>query len=273
MSFKRVSKEHPCLKCGRSDWCLNSDSGDACLCQRVESDRRIGDAGYYHLVDSSKRPALSGARRIRLKVDDGPRPDFEQLSREFEGNICPGDARLLASRLGVTPASLERLRVGLQRDGYYTFPTRDAGKTVGIQIRSISGNKFFITGSKAASFIPANLDFRGPLLITEGVSDCAAGLSLRFNSIGRFNCSSGTDLICRACKGRSEIVIVSDLDEVGVRGARHLAESLSLYCPSVKVVVPPEKDLRMWLMNGLTHEELQDVIDRTETVVQGVRCG
>ena len=274
VSLVRVSKDFICPVCQKPDWCLVSVSGDAAICQRIESAIRKGEAGWYHTIDPSKRIAPSTMRCIRLKFDDGPRPDFDRLSREYKANIAPGDIRFLASRLGVTSISLERLHVGLQRDGYYTFPMRDgAGKIVGIQIYTTRGCKFCVKGSRAGQFIPDNRDSQDLLLVSEGTSDCAAGLSLEFDAIGRFNCSHGTDQICRLCRGRSEVVIVADPDDVGLRGARDLSKSLSLYCPSVKVVIPPVKDLRMWLKSGLTHEELQSVIDRTETVVQEVRCG
>ena len=61
-----------------------------------------------------------------------------------------------------------------------------------------------------------------------------------------------------------EVVIVADNDPPGRKGAEALASELVLYCPTVRLVYPPEsvKDLRQWKAAGLTREQLQSVIEQ-----------
>ncbi len=81
-------------------------------------------------------------------------------------------------------------------------------------------------------------------------------------------------MTARAAKGHGEVVVVSDNDEVGRQGATELADVLVLHF-QVRVVYPPVgvKDLRAWLLRGLTGEELLRVIDRTALVDLGVESG
>ena len=46
----RVSRERPCPCCGKPDWCL-SDGENWAICQRVESDQRWGEAGWFHRLN------------------------------------------------------------------------------------------------------------------------------------------------------------------------------------------------------------------------------
>ena len=81
-------------------------------------------------------------------------------------------------------------------------------------------------------------------------------------------------MIARAAKGRSEITVVGDNDEVGRRGATELADALALHY-RVKVIFPPVgvKDLRAWLLRGLVGEEFQRVIDGTPIVDLRIESG
>ena len=61
-------------------------------------------------------------------------------------------------------------------------------------------------------------------------------------------------------------MIVGDSDEAGRKGAENLASELVLYCPSVRLVYPPDgvKDLRQWKADGLTKEQFQFVIEQSK---------
>ena len=66
-------------------------------------------------------------------------------------------------------------------------------------------------------------------------------------------------------RGRG-VVIVADADEPGRRGAAALATVLRAYCPSVRVVEPPDggKDARAWRRAGATRADVQDVIEQAD---------
>ncbi len=66
-------------------------------------------------------------------------------------------------------------------------------------------------------------------------------------------------------------MIVGDSDEPGQKGAEALASELVLYCPSVRLVYPPDgvKDLRQWKAKGLAKEQLEQAICHSASV--GVR--
>ncbi len=137
-----------------------------------------------------------------------------------------------------------------------------SGQTIGIRIRYPSGLKAAERGSKQGLCIPAELPEYGLLLICEGPTDTTAGLDLGFAAIGRPSCNGGARLLTTLARSR-EVVIVGDTDEPGRKGAEALASELALYCPSVRLVYPPEniKDLRGWKADGLTRGQLQSGIE------------
>ena len=73
--FERVSRQHPCPVCGKSDWCLVSREcpGDPvkAVCQRVESGMRWGDAGYLHVLrNDTQAPVRHRTRRATISVKE-----------------------------------------------------------------------------------------------------------------------------------------------------------------------------------------------------------
>ena len=61
-------------------------------------------------------------------------------------------------------------------------------------------------------------------------------------------------------RGRACIVI-ADNDAPGRRGAEALAVALLPVAGSVRLVVPPAKDVRDWVRNGAMHDEVVRWID------------
>jgi len=280
MSWVRVRRDLPCPICHHRDWCLRAADGSAAICQRVEQGarRRIGETGWLHVLD----PRATGARgRIHaIRVDDESiRHDFTTLSEQYSQAMTSNRYAALAGRLGVSVESLHRLQVGYAGPGRYSFPMSDLrGRTIGVRIRTDSGRKFCVRGSKTGLFIPTDLTGRDFLLVAEGNTDTAAGLDLGFDCVGRPSADTGANMLGRFCKGR-DVIIAADNDPKpdgtcpGIRGAIRLAVGLRLYCRCVKVVFPPDgiKDLRAWLQDGLTHEELLNEVERVEPVGLEVR--
>lgn len=278
MGFERVKKSNPCPVCGKPDWCLVAPDESAAICARVEEGavKRCGDAGWLHILrtDSAKHPKRRSLSKPtiaeRSETDD---KGFEQLAEEYQRQLTSEQFCALAESLGVSVASLKRLRIGW--DGAaYTFPMSDSeNRIIGVRRRSPSGHKLSVTGSKNGLFIPTGLRGYELLLIVEGESDLAAALDLNFDGMGRPSCNSKVEMTVKAVKGRRQIVIVGDGDAPGRAGAEKLANALAIHCPSVKVVYPPDgtKDLRQWLCAGLRPETLQRIIEATEPIKLKVR--
>ena len=101
-----------------------------------------------------------------------------------------------------------------------------------------------------------------------GLTDTATLLDLGFaNVAGRPSCSGGTRLIVELIQTRkpTEVVIVADNDEPGLRGASALASVLIAYVP-VRVIQLPVgvKDCRAWLQAGAERADMERLIDATE---------
>ncbi len=275
--MQRVTRDRPCLICGKPDWCLVASDGSAAICQRVKegSLKKCGDAGYLHILEDRHnghnrhncrakwRHSMTIAHRL-----DGQAPDVGQLSAHYQSRLTSERLHALARSLGVSVTSLQRLEVGW--DGRaYTFPmSDDCGKIVGIRRRFPNGGKASVKGSKTGLFIPIDLIGVGPLLLCEGPTDAAAALDLGFGAIGRPNCNSLVSMTVRAVKGRPEVVVVADNDPAGRAGAQRLAGTLALCCPCVRIVIPPDgiKDLRQWFNHGLTSKALREIISATPRI-------
>lgn len=190
----------------------------------------------------------------------------------------------LSTSLGVSTASLARLHCGWIRrvaleslgmhgaDGAWMLPMRDAvGTIIGVRLRLRDGTKLAIRGSANGLFMPLPLPHQSALLlVTEGESDTAALLDLGFYAIGRPGCANAVDLVCQFARRMScqAVVVVSDNDEPGVRGATTLAVALAAECGSVRLIRPPEgvKDARAWLNAGATSEDVEQRIAQSRDV-------
>ncbi len=250
----RVSKNNPCPICEKPDWCLHSKNGELAICARVSegSVQRCGDAGYLHFLKPGSKP--TGRPYKRYFPEPHLQRDFTETSAAFETAITAGQITELSRSLGVSETSLRRLHVGWDGEAY-TFPMRNEKlKIIGVRRRFMDGRKFAVKGSTNALFIPDGLSDRGELFITEGPTDCAAGLDLGFDSIGRPNCDSRIDMTVKYARGR-KITIVCDRDAPGIKGAKKLARKLIKHCLEVMILMPPEgiKDLREWVKKGFNN--------------------
>ncbi len=266
----RVSKTRPCPVCGKPDWCLTTEGGSVAICARVSdgAKKRCGDAGWLHVLRNDPNQ-LKSRRSYRIRVNlDGRaaiRDQFRELAAMYHGQIQPHQLIGLSAALGVSAQSLRRLQVGW--DGRaFVFPMNDArGRVIGLRRRFREGAKAAVTGSKSGLFVPLGLSGQGPLLVVEGESDCAAGLDLGFDTIGRPGCRACVSMTVEYAHSREEIVVVGDNDEPGQDGARNLATVLALHCRCVKIIFPPDgmKDLRQWLLGGATHETVSNTLENT----------
>jgi hypothetical protein len=241
--------------------------------------KRCGDTGWLHILENrhnghDRHKFRVNKRRLVTNIPtcNSRSRDLGQLARHYKQQLTNDRLNSLATVLGVSAASLNRLNVGWDGSSY-TFPmSNDFGKTIGIQRRFPNGRKVSVRGSKTGLFIPSDLPAECTLLICEGPTDTAAALDLGFSTVGRPSCNSRIRMIARFVKGR-KMVIICDNDDAGRTGAEKLAAKLALCCPDVRIVCPPvpTKDLRAWLRAGLTAEDLNRDISSTEPVRTKVR--
>jgi len=156
----RVTAERPCEVCRKPDWCGHVVGGGS-LCQRVESLRRVGDAGWFHLDASGAVPATVDVREVA--------PDYGGMlkaHRRYRQAIKPIHVENLVRETGVDAAAYRSLGVGW--DGRaYTFPMRDGDyRIIGLRKRTLDGAKWAEPGSRSGLFISEN-DPIGSILLPE----------------------------------------------------------------------------------------------------------
>jgi len=274
-AFLRVNRQRPCPVCEKPDWCLVAEDGSRAICARVASDRRVGEAGWLHVLGASVLPTRRFQRRpVTIEIVTG---DFEAVAaaaERFDDLDGPRDCGDLARELGVSPESLRRLRVGWS--GWaWTFPMVNArGVTIGIRLRRPNGSKFAEKGSRQGLFIPTGLTGNAPLLITEGPTDLAAALDLGFDAIGRPSCSGGIELVCSYLRltRLQDVVVFADSDSAGRTGAVALARRIAPFT-RVRVAEPPSthKDLRAWCRAGARRADIERTIESAERVHLSIR--
>jgi hypothetical protein len=269
--WKRVSKFKPCQICGKADWCLIAEDGGAAICPRVESDRRVGEAGYLHRL---KEVQARQRRSMRISIRAEQPRDLTRLSGELQAEAERwGQVEVLSRQLQVSAESLRRLGVGwCARESCWTFSLSDEqGRVVGLNRRFADGRKRIMRGHQAGLYLPIDLpvNMAGITLhITEGGSDTATALALGFWAVGRFSCTHGAGLLRSLIKARrpDQVIIIADRDEPGQDGAERLAERLVAYVPLLKIMMPAAKDLRAWRMAGADRMALHREIETTPAV-------
>ena len=263
-SWKRVNRNKPCPICGKPDWCMIADDDSAAICARVSegATRTVGTkgAGWLHRLRESAPPATL-RRMIRVPVLAAT--DFGAPADKYRRAVRQADLEHLAAELGLTAASLRRLRIGWDGEAW-TFPMVDAtGRIVGIRRRLPAGRKLSVPGGHEGLFIPEDMDSPATLGICEGPTDTAALLDLGFAGIGRPSCTGGTRMIISTLRRwrPAETIIFADADEPGQRGATALASILRIYCP-VRIVAPPapHKDVRAFKRARGSRAELLEAI-------------
>lgn len=274
-TWQRITRRTPCPICGRPDWCLLSDDGTAVICARTQSEKPVGaqGAGWLHRLNGSGDwPQRPRVRRLRVPLRGQSVRDFDQLAERYAAAVEPGALMRFADGLGVSHASLKRLHVGWDGEAW-TFPMFDATRAViGIRRRLPNGRKLSVTGGREALFIPYDLSESGDLLICEGPTDTAALLDFDFLAVGRPSCTGGMQWVVALARGR-DAVIMADADTPGQRGAARLASVLATYCPSVRIVAPPDgmKDVRDWVRRGATRDKVLRTIETTPPMRLTVR--
>jgi len=154
-------------------------------------------------AERCEKPKRSDTQKVR------------QLAKQWYMEGSEGRKKL-SGLLGVAESSLESIRAGYG-EGAYSFPEwNDQGRIVGLALRSASGRKWFLVGSKRGIICPQGASLPGPLLIVEGASDVAACLSAGWEAIGRPSCTGGSGYIAGTILKHyydREIIVVGENDK------------------------------------------------------------
>ncbi len=183
-------------------------------------------------------------------------------SARAPGQPDPRPLAPLAAELGVSIETLERLGV-TPHGGEWHIPERDAeGVIIGTGRRLHDGKKNFVEGGKRGLILGWPLDASAgsaptcPVIVVEGMSDTAAGMTLGFDTVGRYNATGGGAMLADLLRGRHVCIVgendgkgADDPKRPGKLGAEATANALVAVCPSVRIIYPPAdaKDLRTWL--------------------------
>lgn len=289
--FHHVKKGDPCPVCNHTDWCLVSNDGGTCICQRIQSERpMVSTGGWIHVLKRMEAPVrrvrAALPRRTRLfdaeRAMAGFRAEYEDYPLESPDGPWTSAAEL-GRELGLAGAAVDRLLPGKSK--FYQswcFPMRDGeGAVVGIRLRRYGkSDKFSVSGSRDGLFYNPDVEpaqecdgcrYR-ELVIVEGASDCAAGYEIGLPCVGRSSCATGVQELKDLCRrlNVNRVTIIADNDRYkshvcrsecgapvrkvwrpGNEGAEKLAVQLGRM---YRIVTPPMKDLRDWIHAGLTRK-------------------
>ncbi len=160
---------------------------------------------------------------------------------------------LLAKHLGVSWETVTKFDVGyylsgnnLSKEGKFLIPMYDEKGVCGIQERWYEGDvckKKCQQHSKHGWFVPNEPKVQEKLFICEGWSDTVVMTELGTFALGRFNAlaTSVDNITVAKFVKYCSIYIVSDTDDVGIRGAKKLQKLI----PNSKLIIPVGfKDIR-----------------------------
>lgn len=257
----RVTRANPCPVCNSDTWCLIGRSVIICMRQISQRTKTFkgGEVGYIHQhPDPKNRPVYDPPKEKRA-----PQINVTRVLSDWRKAYPHNRLQFLAHDLGVSVQSLEDLECQYAGDYHnaWGFVMKDGyGNYIGIRIRNLLGQKWAVTGSQAGIFVPAVKPERR-MFVAEGPTDTAAGITLSLYTIGRPSCSGGVPHIVdhvRRAKVK-EVVIVSDNDTPGIRGAEDLQRWLPV--PSC-ILLLPCKDLREAIKSGVDKSTIDSMIEQ-----------
>ena len=261
MSYIRATKKNPCPICEKDSWCVMFGDGTAAICMRVRSGMpkqfTDGQVGYIHRIKERPEKAVF----VNRKKAERPAMDFSALHQKLLKSTKPEWKEKLAREIGVTYTSVVAIEAAWDSQHQaWSFPMRDgSGQVVGLRLRNERGEKWAVTGSKNALFIPEDHYTGCTLFVFEGPTDTCAGVTVGLRCIGRPSCSSGLFDIVTFVRLRmvNEVVIVSDSDKPGLDGAAVLTRHLPV---RNTVLTTPTKDMREFVAIGGTDTMLLSLV-------------
>jgi hypothetical protein len=247
----RVNKKRPCAICKRPDWCTYAES--VACCMRVKSETEMRNGGWLHRT-SQPIPYVPIRKAIEEKLLDAG-PLWKRWFDATDFHHLDG----FAMSLGVDTEALRSIGCAWSNQNAWAFPMSDSnGKVIGIRLRNNEGQKWAVKGSKSGLFIPSRYPAisESVCYLLEGPTDLAAAMSIGLRAIGRAACL-GQELMIVDYVRRNRIerlVIITDNDEPGLRGAEKLQSMLPIH---TCIWVPPTKDIREFVNMGGSYKTMQ----------------
>ena len=257
----RASRAVPCWVCAdlhkRQSWCLVDQLRGRCICPRVESSKRIGNAGWLH-----DRLAAAAAVPACYIVQQRVADQAIDWMAEWRAACAAAAEQPLVSwlqeTLSLSAAAVTSVEVG-NRNGDAAFLMTDSeGNATGLKLRTQSGKKLCALHSRLGVIRGKRFDPALPtLVVTEGESDLMVAAAWGMNAVARVGCRSCESIIAKLAHGK-RVLIVADNDKAGLDGAAAL-RSACVTAQRIVVITPPPdtKDLRAWSLRGATRQDLQ----------------
>lgn len=257
-----ASRSNPCWVCGAlhtvQGWCLLDNARRIAICPRVESPRRVGEAGWWHGSETAPGAFVPS----KAFEEQFPEIDWERRWKIASGACTRMDTERLAASLKIPATMIESaVEVGVEpgKSGAnaYAFAMRDgSGRVCGLKLRLEDGRKLCAKGSRLGLIFSRRFDqSKRDLVVTEGESDLMIASAMGHNAIARPGCRSCVTQIVWMARGK-DLLVIADNDEAGLSGARALVDAAKQRARSARVVVTAKKDLREWYCNGGTEKEL-----------------
>lgn len=261
---ERVTRTLPCPICSdlhrNQSWCLVDTRRGLAICPRVESKRRIGDAGWLHTVAHGQRGAAVAGPPAEAwqRQPQEEKGHWRQLWASYSCDTPASAYADLAKHLGLPLEYAHHADLGLTEHRHWAFAMlSSAGDIIGIKIRKRDGKKLAVQGSRLGVIRSRGFSAAAPtLVVTEGESDMLVAAEWGLNAVARPGSMSCTETIKRMSVGKA-VVLICDRDDAGKAGAAHLAEKIQTTARSCVTVWPPYKDLREWCQKGGSLEALR----------------
>lgn len=245
----RVTRAHPCSVCGRFDWDTYSPELGLACCMRISSARPSKNGGWLHPLDAAP------VKVEPVKHVEPPHINATAMMRKFRDATDLADVALLAKDLGVAGESLWELGIAWAAPhNAWAWPMKDEyGNTIGVRLRSSTGHKWAVTGSRAGLFY-GSVRPGCVTCVTEGPTDASAAMTIGLQAIGRPSCLGQEEMLRAALAKARRVLIISDNDSPGFRGAERLQGMLNV--PNL-IWCPPCKDMREFVQKGGTQELIE----------------
>lgn len=229
---------------------------------RTESPKPAKNGGWIHLLNGETLgewksvPVVKNPERTDQELDDIWKPRAKRW--EEQGGSEVGR---LALSLGVSVSALRQLWTGWDGKAW-TFPERNGtGLIVGVSRRFEDGAKRCAKGSRRGlTYSSKRYERKGPVLIVEGASDVAAGITLDLAAVGRPSNSGGRDMLAELFRTSDrKLIVIAERDQKadrrwpGMEGAQRIAKGLGKAIGrmvSARLLPDGAKDLRAWLRSA-----------------------
>lgn len=195
---------------------------------------------------------------VRKAIEDKPldaEPMWRKWFEHTDYQLLDG----LGMSLGVDTYCLKAIGCAWSTFNAWAFPMRDSvGKVIGLRLRNNEGHKWAVKGSKSGLFIPGDYSYMPDRVayLVEGPTDLAAAMTIGLRAFGRPACIGQEPMILDYVR-RSRIerlVIVTDNDDPGIRGAEKLQSMLPIHSC---LWIPPTKDIREFVNLGGDYDDVQ----------------